>query len=102
MVWNSRIVRVLVGLALLACGVLAILPNFTGRTSLDGTVNARFAILSAPIEGTVMQTPPKVGTPVAVGQYLTEIKNERVNRAVAAALGAELETVRKRVAALDS
>jgi multidrug resistance efflux pump len=101
MVWNSRIVRVLVGLALLACAVIAILPGLTGYTSLDGTVNARFAVLSAPIEGTVLQTPPKVGTPLPAGSTLLGIRNDRVNRAIASSLAAELETIRKRVAALD-
>jgi multidrug resistance efflux pump len=86
----------------LVCAVLAILPGVTGHTSLDGTVNARFAVLSAPIEGTVLQTPPKVGTPLQAGAHLIGIRNERVNRAVAASLDAELETIRKRVAALDS
>ncbi|MFC7664795.1 hypothetical protein ACFQWF_21855 [Methylorubrum suomiense] len=51
MFWNTRIVRILVGLALLAIAVLVMLPGLTGYTSLDGTVNARFAVVSAPIEG---------------------------------------------------
>jgi hypothetical protein len=62
MFFNSRFVRVLVGLLLLGVAVLAFLPALTGFTSLDGTVNARFAVIAAPIEGTVQNTPPKVGT----------------------------------------
>ena len=50
MPWNSRWMRVLVGVLLLSAAILAVLPSFTGYTSLDGTVNARFAVVSAPIE----------------------------------------------------
>ncbi len=93
--------RVLVGLALLACAVLAVLPALTGYTSLDGTVNARFAVLSAPIEGMILRTAPKAGTALSAGSHLVTIRNERVNRSAAASLAAELETVRKRIAASD-
>jgi multidrug resistance efflux pump len=101
MFWNSRVVRITVGLLLLACGIIAILPTLTGYTSLDGTVNARFAVLSAPVEGTILRTAPKVGTALTAGSHLVTIRNERVNRAVAASLDAELETVRKRISAYD-
>jgi hypothetical protein len=43
-------------------------------------VNARFAVLAAPIEGTVQNTPPKVGTALKQGEALLSIRNERVNR----------------------
>jgi multidrug resistance efflux pump len=98
---NSRPVRVIVGLLLLTCAAFAVLPALTGYTSLDGTVNARFAVLSAPIEGTVLETPPKTGTPLSAGKHLISIRNERVNRAVAGSLSAELETLRKRLVAQD-
>ncbi len=102
MLLNSRLVRILVGLALLAVGILAVLPTITGYTSLDGTVNARIAIISAPIEGTVLNTPPKVGTPFPEGQTLLSIQNERINRAVVGTLSGELEAARQRLLALDS
>lgn len=102
MFWNSRPVRVLVGLLLLACGIIVLLPGLTGYTSLDGTVNARFAAISAPIEGTVEDTPPKVGTHLKQDAPLLSIRNARVNRAIAASLEAELETARDRLRALDT
>src|SRR5215475_11578492 len=59
MIWNTPLVRVTVGLLLLAAGVVALLPTLTGYTSLDGTVNAPIGIVSAPIEGVVTNNPPK-------------------------------------------
>lgn len=92
--------RIAVGLLLLASAIIVLLPAITGYTSLDGTVNARFTVLTAPIEGTVMGTPPKVGTPTDAGQPLLAIQNERVNRAILASLAADLKTAEERVAAL--
>jgi hypothetical protein len=70
MIWNTRLVRVTVGLLLLAAGVVALLPTLTGYTSLDGTVNAPIGIVSAPIEGVVTNNPPKIGTFVPAGDDL--------------------------------
>jgi len=102
MIWNKRITRIAVGLLLLACATLAILPSVTGHTSVDGTVNARFVTLSAPIEGTVQKTPPKAGTFIPGYGYVTGIKNERINRQVVASLEAELQTARRRLDAYKS
>jgi multidrug resistance efflux pump len=100
MIWNHRITRILVGLALLALAVVLLLPGLTGFTSLEGTVNARFAIVNAPIDGAVTAAPPKVGTHVLEGQSLATIENERVNRSSLASLQADYTTAVDRVAAL--
>lgn len=100
MIWNNRFVRITVGLALLAAAILVLLPTLTGYTSLDGTVNARFAVITAPIDGVVAATPPKVGTPIDEGQGLLQISNTRVNRAILTSLEAEQHTAEQRVAAL--
>ncbi|WP_207462678.1 HlyD family efflux transporter periplasmic adaptor subunit [Azospirillum sp. SYSU D00513] len=102
MFWNRRSVRIAVGLLLLLCGILALLPGLTGYTSLDGTVNARFATLSTPIEGMVGNTPPKVGTPVAKDGFLLSVRNERVDRSTLVQLTAELNTTRDRLQALTN
>lgn len=100
MILNSRPARSLVGALLLGTGILALLPGMTGHTSLDGTVNARVAVVSAPIDGMVLASPDKVGTPVAGGRTILTLRNERVNRAVLASLSAELKTARERVDSL--
>ncbi|RUU14475.1 HlyD family efflux transporter periplasmic adaptor subunit [Mesorhizobium sp. USDA-HM6] len=102
MFWNKRFVRVAVGVLLLVAAFLALLPGITGYTSLDGTINARFAEISSPIEGTVLQTPPKTGTHLPENAVLLTIRNERVNRAVETSLVAELEITRHRVQALEN
>jgi len=97
MFWNNRVVRLAVGFLLLAVGIVAILPGLTGYSSLDGTVNARFTVLSAPIEGVVTNTPPKVGSPLLGGTELLGIRNERIARTAEAQLAADLNATRKRL-----
>ncbi|AFL49917.1 multidrug resistance efflux pump [Sinorhizobium fredii] len=100
MILNHRITRISVGILLLALAIAVLLPDLTGYTSLDGTVNARFAIINAPIDGEIFKPPPRIGTPVAEGEAIAAIRNERVNRSVLASLRAEHGTAVERVSAL--
>ncbi|MBB6302699.1 multidrug resistance efflux pump [Rhizobium leucaenae] len=99
---NHRITRIAVGLLLLTIAIVVSLPAITGFTSRDGTVNARFAIVNAPIDGVIAGEPAKVGVPVKEGQTLAEISNPRVNRAILASLEADRNTARDRVVALKA
>lgn len=99
--WNRRFVRITVGILLLVGALLAILPTVTGYTSLDGTVNARLTIVSAPIAGTVTATPPKIGTPLTGGTELLGIRNDRIERTEEIQMEAELEAAKGRLAAID-
>ena len=101
MIWNHRITRITFGLLLLALTIIVSLPAITGYTSRDGSVNARLAIVNAPIDGVISGEPTKVGFPVKAGENLVEISNPRVNRAVLASLEAERNTARDRVMALQ-
>ncbi|NRQ15178.1 HlyD family secretion protein [Ensifer sesbaniae] len=98
---NHRITRIAVGILLLLLAAAVLLPGVTGFTSLDGTVNARFAIINAPIDGEIAAPPPRIGTPVAEGEAIATIRNVRVNRAILASLRAEHRTAVDRVAALE-
>lgn len=100
MIWNHRITRITAGLLLLGLAILVLLPGLTGFTSLDGTVNARFAVVNSPIDGTIVGDPLRVGTPVKEGQPLAEINNQRVNRAILTSLQADYNTARDRATAL--
>jgi len=80
---------------------VVIAPAVTGYTSLDGTVNARLTIISAPIEGTVTATPPKVGLALPAGTELLGIRNDRVERTVEVQNEAELAAARERLDAID-
>jgi multidrug resistance efflux pump len=80
---------------------MAILPALTGYTSLDGTVNARISIVSAPIDGTVTSTPPKIGTPLQAGAELLGIRNDRIVRTAEVQMEAELEAAKQRLMATD-
>ncbi|GEC31930.1 hemolysin D [Sinorhizobium fredii USDA 205] len=100
MILNHRITRISIGILLLALAIAVLLPGLTGYTSLDGTVNARFAVINAPIDGEIAKPPPRIGTPVTEGETIAIIRNERVNRSILASLRAEQGTARERVAAL--
>ncbi|MDQ0561991.1 multidrug resistance efflux pump [Rhizobium mesoamericanum] len=100
MIWNHRIVRISVGLVLLVLAAIVFLPGLTGVTSLDGTVNARFATVNAPIDGAIAEAPSRVGVPVVEGQPLLRIANARVNRETLASLRAEHNAALDRAAAL--
>jgi multidrug resistance efflux pump len=102
MSWNSRSMRVLVGVLLLSVAILAVLPSFTGYTSLDGTVNARFALVTAPIEGVVSDTPPKVGTALAEDTSVFFINNDRIARTAEAQLDADLGASKEKLRALEA
>jgi len=101
MLLNHRITRITVGILLLTLAVVVLLPGLTGFTSLDGTVNARFAVINAPIDGEIGQAPPRIGTPVAEDETLLTIRNDRVNRTVLASLHVEGKTAADRVSALE-
>ena len=100
-IWNRRSVRITVGVLLLVGAVMAILPAVTGYTSLDGTVNARISIISAPIDGTVTSTPPKIGTPLQAGTELLGIRNDRIVRTAEVQMEAELEAAKQRLMAIE-
>jgi multidrug resistance efflux pump len=99
MIWNARIVRLGVGLLLLLVGVVAILPSLTGYSSVEGTVNARFIVVFAPIEGAVTKSAPRPGTPLIEGAELLRIKNDRVNRTAEAQIDADLHAAQERLTA---
>lgn len=100
--WNRRYVRIAVGIALLGGAAVAILPTLTGYTSLDGTVNARIAVVSAPIDGTVTVTPPKIGTAATGGSNLLGIRNDQIVRTAEVQMGAELEAAKERLRAIEA
>jgi multidrug resistance efflux pump len=99
-VWNRRAVRIAVGVLLLVAAIVAIMPTLTGYTSLDGTVNARLTIVSAPIDGMVTATPPKIGTPLPAGAELLGIRNDRIANTSEVQLGAELNSAKERLGAI--
>ncbi|UTD25523.1 HlyD family secretion protein [Bradyrhizobium sp. WD16] len=100
--WNRRSVRITVGILLLGGAVVAILPTLTGYTSLDGTVNALITVISAPIDGTVTVTPPKIGTALTGGTELLGIRNDQIVRTAEVQMSAELEAARQRLQAMDA
>ncbi len=96
-IWNRRGTRIMVGVLLLGAGILVLLPGLTGTSSLDGTVNARFVVISSPIQGVVQRSPPRVGTRVPEGETVLEIRNERLASEGPQDLQGELTAIRRRL-----
>ncbi|MCG5480377.1 HlyD family secretion protein [Sinorhizobium alkalisoli] len=101
MILNHRITRITIGVLLLVLVAVVLLPGLTGFTSLDGTVNARLAVVNAPIDGEIAGPPARIGTPVSEGEAIAAIRNSRVSRSVLASLRAEHGTALRRIAALE-
>lgn len=67
----------------------------------NGTVNVRLITVQAPIEGTIIMTPPDVGTFVSRGEPLTRISDERGSRGIIVNLDTEREMLSNRIQALE-
>jgi multidrug resistance efflux pump len=96
----GRFVRITIGLGLLALALVITAPRMVRNVSIDAVVNGRVMLVRAPIEGKLQLVPPTVGSKVAVGQMLAEIRNERLNRGVLAEFVTEVATLEERIEAL--
>lgn len=92
---NTRFFRVSVGLLIFICLIIVLMPGVTGRSSLDGIVNARFSVISSPIAGVVSYTPPKVGSYLKKDYIITEIHNYHLDRINERRLESELDSAKK-------
>lgn len=102
MFWNRRFILITVGVALAVTAAVVLLPAITGFTSLDGTVNATVVTIAAPIQGTVVDAPPKPTTPVTPGEQLFIIENNLVNKSNLTEFAAELDATRERLASMTT
>lgn len=76
---RNRVVRVGLGVSLLVTAGAIYGPDILYDTSTDAIVNARTAVLTAPIEGDVTGGPPREGSVVHRGEHLLLIVNSTVD-----------------------
>ncbi|MCP3468373.1 HlyD family secretion protein [Bradyrhizobium sp. CCGUVB23] len=72
-----KLVRVIIGLVLLAGGLYVIIGEHFAGTSADATVNARLYVVRAPIDGRVTLAVKSIGTRINAGELAAEVTDER-------------------------
>jgi multidrug resistance efflux pump len=77
---RNRLVRIGLGLCLLAAAGAIYAPDIVFTTSSEAIVNARIVTLTAPIDGRAVKAPPSEGTVVATDAPLLTIENPTVDR----------------------
>ncbi|NQV47664.1 MAG: HlyD family efflux transporter periplasmic adaptor subunit [Rhodospirillaceae bacterium] len=97
---RGHAVRLVIVITVFVVAAWLLLPWLFFDIRSNGTINARLVIVQAPIEGTVVQTPPDVGTFVSQGDVLTQITDERGSRGIIVSLDTEREMLINRVTAL--
>ena len=77
---RNRLVRIGLGICLLAAAGAIYAPDILFTTSSEAIVNARIVTLAAPIDGRAVEAPPPEGTVVAADSPLLTIENPTVDR----------------------
>jgi multidrug resistance efflux pump len=77
---RNRLVRIVLGICLLAAAGAIYVPDILFATSSEAIVNARIVTLAAPIDGRAIEAPPPEGTVVAAAAPLLTIENPTVDR----------------------
>lgn len=89
-----RLIRVVVGLVLLAAGLYVIIGEHFAGTSADATLNARLYIVRAPIEGRVTLAVKNIGARISPGEFIAEMTDQRFDTARLLELYRDRETQR--------
>lgn len=98
----GRVLRVLIGMGMLALPVWFLTPGLWTVTSTQAIVNAEVITLTSPIEGMVTLPPPPLGQFVSEGSVLLQIDAPEPSRQNLEELEAEAATVAARLAAFQA
>ncbi|MHC2253537.1 multidrug resistance efflux pump [Bradyrhizobium embrapense] len=72
-----KLLRAIVGLAMLTVGLYVVIGEHFAGTSADATLNARLNIVRAPIEGKVTLATKSIGARINPGELVAEINDQR-------------------------
>ncbi|MHC2338082.1 MULTISPECIES: HlyD family secretion protein [unclassified Bradyrhizobium] len=72
-----KLLRAIVGLAMLTVGLYVVIGEHFAGTSADATLNARLNIVRAPIEGKVTLATKSIGARISPGELVAEINDQR-------------------------
>ncbi|RUL84173.1 HlyD family secretion protein [Tautonia sociabilis] len=90
-----RLIRWLIGGAMLAEAAWLIMPSVLYRTSVRASVTAPSAVVRVHQPGVIVGTPPEVGARVSAGQVLFEVREASPDRRPSEQFRAEAESVRR-------
>ena len=96
----GRILRLIIGLGLIALPSWFLMPSHWSVTSSQGVVNGHVIIMTSPFDGIVSLAPPPVMQPVTAGATLARVEAAVVDRRRLEELEADAATLTERVAAL--
>ncbi|WP_169978949.1 HlyD family secretion protein [Tautonia rosea] len=98
----GRLVRWLIGGAILAEGIWLLAPMVLYRTSVRASVIAPLATVRVHQHGVVEGLPPEVGTTVTQGQHLFDVSVASPDLRPLDRIEGEAESIRRSIAALDA
>lgn len=96
----GQLLRVTVGLTLLALALYVGLPHLISLVGSEAVVNGRLITVHSPIEGRVEVEPPPPGSDVAAGKVVAVIANDRQDQSFLNELRTERATLAERIDAL--
>ncbi|MDX1252954.1 MAG: HlyD family efflux transporter periplasmic adaptor subunit [Gammaproteobacteria bacterium] len=97
----SRFIRVTLGLAILLIGAWFFLPGLLFPISSNAVVNAHVITLRAPIAGDVSFTFSGTDRPIAKGDIVTRLENNRVDDSQLSAMQAQQATLQEKIGAIE-
>lgn len=97
-----KLLRVFVGALLLLGGLWVLVGEHLAGTSGDATVNARLAVVRAPIEGELAVEAPGIGSRIARGEVLGRLVDPRLDKTRLVDLERDLVTRRVTIARLEA
>lgn len=97
---NARLLRLIIGVVMVAVAGWYIYLYLFNKVSLAGVVNAPVITIVSQIDGRIAALPPAQGAQAGAGETLTSVVNERIDTRTASELARALETARTRVIAL--
>ncbi|WP_161602502.1 HlyD family secretion protein [Tautonia marina] len=98
----GRLLRWLIGGAILAEGVWLLAPLVLYRTSVRASVTAPLTTVRIHQQGVVEGLPPEVGTEVSRGQHLFDVSAASPDRRPLDRIEGEAEAIRRSIAALET
>lgn len=97
----SRFIRVSIGLAILLIGAWFFLPGLLFPISSNAVVNAHVITLRAPIAGDVSFMFSGTDRPIAKGDIVTRLENNRVDDSQLSAMQAQQATLQEKIGAIE-
>lgn len=98
---TSRVLRVLVGMAIIAVALWFFLPGLVFPISNNAVINAHVITLRAPVAGDVSFVFSNSDRPIAKHDVVARLENDRVDSSQLSALQAEHATLLEKIAAIE-